>query len=526
MQKNASRLIKKTLPQVLAISVLGFMASGCDEWSNWVKTEKVTPQYLYQPASAKDVVYAVKEAKKRGMRVRMTGSGHSASDVAITKDVLMTPEKLNKPLQLDRSRLKDSYTNDERLVRTMSGIKIKDLNNHLDSNGRALNNMGGYDGQTLAGVFMTATHGSGLDFGPMADDIRSIQMVVKGGKMVQIEPSNGITDPAKFSGYLEEDSGIPVELIQDDTVFNAAKVAIGSMGIVYSYVIDTDQKFWLREVRKVVKWSDLKKAGGPIDNLINGLPPYGSEPSPEHWELQLSPFPDEKTGDYNMLITERWHSYTPLPEQKPAERGKPGADFTSNLAVALEMPIAAILDTFPSLSPKLLKTALATQADDNFTNVSYKVFHIGVINYTPAIGIETAIDIKDTVASIEKTFETSQALLKEGVPQTSPIALRFVKSSDSLIATQQGRNTMFTEVIGLLDGKNVMKLMKKHQDDQIKYMAARPHWGLDLNYINSESELRRLYPHWDDWKSVYTQFNDGTFDGKVTDRLGISVKPR
>lgn len=518
--------IKKTVPHALAVALMGVMVSGCGEWSNWVKTEKVTPEYLGQPESASDLVKAVTEAKKRDMRVRMTGSGHSASDVAITKDVLMTPEKLNKPLELDRSRLKTNYVNDPSLVRVMSGIKIKDLNDFLDSQGRALTNMGGYDGQTIAGVFMTATHGSGLDFGPMADEIQSLQMVVANGKMVQIEPTNGITDPSKFSGYLEENSSIPVELIQDDKTFNAAKVAIGSMGIVYSYVINTDEKFWLREVRKVTTWSELKKPGGPIENLINGLPPYGDQASPEHWELQFSPFPDEETGEYNMLVTERWHSYTPLPEQKPSERGQPGADFTSNLAVALEMPIAGILDTFPSLSKFLLKTALETQADDNYTNVSYNVFNIGVINYTPAIGIETAIDINDAVESIEKTFATSQALLEEGVPQTSPIALRFVKSSDSLIATQQGRNTMFTEVIGLLDGKNVMKLMKKHQDDQIKYMGARPHWGLDLNYVNSEAELRAMYPKWDEWKSVYTRFNDGTFDGKVTDRLGISVKPR
>jgi hypothetical protein len=36
----------------------------------------------------------------------------------------------------------------------------------------------------------------------------------------------------------------------------------------------------------------------------------------------------------------------------------------------------------------------------------------------------------------------------------------------------------------------------------------------------------QLYERWDDWLAVYRQFNKGTFDGKVTDRLGISVRPR
>ena len=103
--------------------------------------------------------------------------------------------------------------------------------------------MGGYDGQTLAGIMMTATHGSGLAYGPVADAVVSLQMVVDGGKMVQIEPSNGITNPATFTGRLEEDANIRVQLIQDDDAFNAARISLGSMGVVYAITLKTDQKF-------------------------------------------------------------------------------------------------------------------------------------------------------------------------------------------------------------------------------------------------------------------------------------------
>lgn len=50
--------------------------------------------------------------------------------------------------------------------------------------------------------------------------------------------------------------------------------------------------------------------------------------------------------------------------------------------------------------------------------------------------------------------------------------------------------------------------------------------GLDLNSLTSEAQARSLYPKWDLWKSQYRRFNGGIFDGKVTDRLGISVRPR
>jgi len=511
------------LKRLLALTVLGGVLSGCDEWSNVMETEKVTPQYRAQPDSAKQLMSYISTASSNGKRVRMTGSGHSASDVAITGDALFTPEKLNKPLTLDRARLKNPA--DDKLVRVMSGMRIREMNTFLDSKGLAFSNLGGYDGQTIAGVMMTATHGSGLAYGPIADQVQSLQMVVEGGRMVQIEPSNGITNPLTFPRKLEEDATVPVELIQDDNAFNAARVAFGSMGVVYSVVLKADSKFWLREVRRKVKWSELKQPGGPLDRLLQGLPVNAEGASPAHWELQYTPYADDN-GDRTFLITERHRSATPLPEQPASERGQPGTDFVSGLITVLEMPLAGILDTFPSLSKTILEQTMTSQADDNYTNVSYKVFHIGVVNDTPAIAIEAAFDLNQTVAAIERSFALSESLFSQNIVHTSPIAIRFVKKTDALAAMQQGRNSMFMEVIGLKDSKSTQPLLKTYQRTMYQEFAARPHWGLDLNLLTSEAQLRGLYPKWDVWKVQQRRFNGGTFDGKVTDRLGISVRPR
>lgn len=509
--------------KIIAMMALTTLLTGC-EWENWMKTEKATPEYLVQPNSAKQLTDYIGRASAAGKRVRMTGSGHSASDVAITNDVLFTPEKLNQPLTLDRNRLKNP--NDNRLARVQSGIRIRELNTYLDNKGLALMNMGGFDGQTIAGVMMTATHGSGLAYGPLADQAVSLQIVGSGGRMMQIEPTNGITNPATWTGRLEEDSSIPVQLIQNDDAFNAARVSIGSMGVVYSVVLRADQKFWLREVRRTIKWSELKKPGGYLERMVQGLPVYTDRPSPEHWELQYTPYADAN-GDHSFLITERYHSYTALPEQQPSERGQTGTDFVTGLITQLEKPLAWILDTFPSLGKTILESTLNAQVDDNYTNVSYKVFNIGVANYTDAIAVETAFDIHQTVAAIERSFAVADAQFAQGTVHSAPIAVRFVKSTDAFIAMQQGRNTMFMEVIGLRDCKNILSLLGTHQRTYLQEFNARPHWGLDLNLLRSETQLRALYPKWENWKAQYRSFNaNGTFDGKVTDRLGISVRPR
>ena len=57
--------------------------------------------------------------------------------------------------------------------------------------------------------------------------------------------------------------------------------------------------------------------------------------------------------------------------------------------------------------------------------------------------------------------------------------------------------------------------------------GARPHWGLDMNILQSFDSVRRLYPKADLWLEKFKQMNaKGTFDGNLTDRLGISIVKR
>src|SRR5262249_35078356 len=221
----------------LALFAVAAMGATCGtfSWHNFSNTHTVSPQYMAEPKSIDDLVKAVKLAGDNGKRIRMVGSGHSHSDVAVTEDVLLVPTGLTAPLALARGRLKDH--NAFGLVRVQSGITIRALNTYLDTQSLALQNMGGYDAQTIVGAAMTGTHGSGLGYGPMASQIVSMQVVGEGGTVYQVEPTNGITNPTGFPGTQEENGAIPVTLIQDDDVFNAMVVSIGSMGIVYSVVL-------------------------------------------------------------------------------------------------------------------------------------------------------------------------------------------------------------------------------------------------------------------------------------------------
>lgn len=508
------------LARIAGLFLLTLLLQGCF-WENFSKTERVDPQVLYSPRNAQELVYWVKQATDQGKRIRMTGSGHSHSDVAVTDEILLTPYKLNQPLLLDSARLKQPAL--ARLVRVQSGIRIRELNQHLDRNGLALENLGGYDGQTIVGAAMTGTHGSGLNYGPIASQIRSLQVVGEGGVVYQVEPSAGITDPATFPGSLEEFPEIPVTLIQDDTIFNAMTVSIGSMGVVYAVVLQTEPKFWLREVRTLTRWNAIKAPGGFLDRLQNGEPLVEGDWQPDYVELQYNPYPIN--GDHSVLITARYKSYTPLVTE--GERGQAGTELLSGLITLVEKPLSWLINNAPILAPLLIEQSLKSQVDDGYNNVSYRIFNIGVVNYTNAIAVESFVPLEQTVDVVERAFAIAAELQQRKILHSAPASVRFVKGSDALISMTQGRPTTVLELIVVQGVNGDRELLRTYEQTLLDEFDARPHWGLDLSVLQGDADLRRIYPRWDDWLAVYRQFNSkGVFDGKVTDRLGISMGNR
>jgi hypothetical protein len=507
---------------LLVVLALGVMAPTCGpySWKNFSGTQQVSPEYMAAPTTPQELIQYVTAATQNGKRIRMTGSGHSHSDVAVTNEALLTPTGLVKPLVVDTNRLKQP--NRFGLVRVESGITIRALNTYLDTVHLALQNMGGYDAQTIIGACMTGTHGSGIDYGPLADQIVSMQVVGEGGTVYQIEPKDGITKPNGFPGTLEGTT-IPVTLIQDDDVFNAMRVSFGTMGIVYSVTLQTDPKFWLNEYRTLMKWADVSKPGGFLDRIIAGQPIDDSAHPAEHYEFQFNPYP--QNGDRSFLLTRRTRYYT-----KPAGdtvRGQPLTDALQGFVVVTSGAIAAIANTLPAVVPLLLEQAVQAQVDDNgYVNDSYNVFNIGKINETKAIAVEIGFDVRDIRTVLERAFQIGEQLQAQGLMQTAPSSVRFVNSSDAMLSMAEGRPTAVLEIIVLTEVNGHEQVLKTYEQTLMNEFGGRLHWGLDLSVIQGSAVPAQLYPRWNDWLAVYRRFNKGTFDGAVTDRLGISVRPR
>lgn len=218
-------------------------------WNNWFGDQSRIVKEFWLPATLDELVEVVKRATDEGQRLKAVGSSWSYQDIAVSDDWVVSLENLNKPLTSVVGGLNPALLTSlpkperEGLVHFEAGIQIYDLNNKLAALGRALPTMGGYGGQTLAGAISTSTHGADFEYGPLPDLVRAIHLVADGGREIWIESaSRPITDDARLAPLLPH-----AKIIRDDRIFDAARVSVGRFGVIYSYVLATEESFHLAE---------------------------------------------------------------------------------------------------------------------------------------------------------------------------------------------------------------------------------------------------------------------------------------
>jgi L-gulono-1,4-lactone dehydrogenase len=479
-------------------------------WRNHTKNQSTQPLRIYDAASQEGLQRIVVEAEAQRATVRAVGSGHSWSDVALTDGFLVKTEKLKAMLDLERDLLDEDA--DSHLVRVEAGIKLRTLNRQLEKRGLALPNMGGYDAQSLAGVMATSTHGSGIRFGPIADAVRSIDLVASEGRLIRVEPNHrAITDPQAFRAARPD-----WQLVQDDSWFDAVRVGMGCMGLVYSVYLEVEKSYWLKEVRRKCTWEEVKGelASGELDRH-------------RHYEVLFSPYP-ERDGELLCMRTTR-----DLTEPSghwwgdPRRRRNTIPEFLAMFPWGVSNAINLLLDFRPQLAPFFLRRALAALADEEFSSVSYRVLNIGVTNHMPAYSSEIGVPIDGRelhIAAVERVIAVAERFRTVGqIYQTSPISLRFVKASTAHMSMMQGTPTMMIELIQMSRTEGGFELLAAYEE-ALYELCGRPHWGQVNRITGSHNLIGTMYPRYDDWLRVEGEINRSrVFDSPFSQRIGIST---
>jgi HYDIN/CFA65/VesB family protein/centrosomal CEP192-like protein len=159
-----------------------------------------------------------------------------------------------------------------------AGITISELGDLLahQSPRLSLQAISGSPGATLAGALSTATHGAEFNWPLLVDRVMAVHLVGPGGLQWWIEGTEQIADPDKL---LAAYPGLARERIISGTTprfgippqdwLKAVVVSMGSIGVLYSVVLEVVPRFGVHEVVVQRTWKTLGFLGNqfPASNL-------------------------------------------------------------------------------------------------------------------------------------------------------------------------------------------------------------------------------------------------------------------
>ena len=165
------------------------------QWRNWAGDQVCTPAALERPSSVGEVA----EVVGRSDQVRVAGAGHSFTDAVLTEGTLLSLDRMNRVLDVDRS---------SGVVRVEAGITLGALSDELWRHGLAFENLGDIDVQSIAGATATGTHGTGSKLPNLSAALQSIELVTADGSTVELSEMG------------------------DADGWRAARVSVGALGVV------------------------------------------------------------------------------------------------------------------------------------------------------------------------------------------------------------------------------------------------------------------------------------------------------
>lgn len=492
-----------------------------------------------------DGLIAALSALLPGTRARVTGGGHSSSEVARPDGVWlrmgdMTDIGMGSPFDT-APPFTQAAEPGWQWVRVAASTQVRAANRALFDAGLSLDQLGSYDAQSLWGAICTGTHGSGAAQGILADMVGSLDIAViqgfSGGvpqvQLWRVEPTNGITHRAAF----EADPRVIArkwKLIQNDAAFDALRVSMGCMGAVFAITLKVRKAFGLHEVRELRRtpiasvkpslFNDVLATAAPADPLQR-----------EQIDLNVNPY--LSSGKLEYIYSRR--TVTALPPPGIRFDDLPGHTPKDLLIKLKRMGPSRAAGTvrLSNLAPGMLIGCALKGTAGELSSYSSKVFLLGAGRWVTASSCEIAVPFARTADAIKAIVSAAKVLHNQHTPYTTPFGVRFVRASSAPLAPchRVGRGGVdvplwtYVEVPGQLyvDG---WREMIDAAEDALMQLDGRPHWGQQhrRTYGGTAAEngakLRALYGDTAvrSWLSVLAFFDpQGVFDNPFTDRMGF-----
>jgi L-gulonolactone oxidase len=392
-------------------------------WKNWAENQECSPARIDAPSSEEELSQIVLDAAASGERVKVVGSGHSFTAIALTDGRLIRLDNYQQVLRTDAANGR---------VTVEAGIKLHRLNEELDRRGLAMPNLGDIDRQSISGAISTATHGTARDLGGIARDVVGMRLIAGDGSIIDCS----------------ED--------ENPEVFHAARVGLGALGVVSTITLQCVPSFRLH-AREVPM--DVDDVLAHLDEHIAGN---------DHFEFYWVP-------------GTRW-AIPKFNNRTAADGPKRGAwhQFRDDILFsnAAFWVVCRAGRLRPSIIPRVAKVMPNAGATE-YVDKSYRVF------CTPRMvrfyEMEYAIPFE---AAREAFNRVRDYIKRSGLILSFPIEVRFTIGDDIPLSTANGRRSCYIAV-HVYQHTHYQQYFEAVEDIMDDY-GGRPHWG-KLHFQTAET---------------------------------------
>jgi FAD-linked oxidoreductase len=401
---------------------------------NWSGAVRFRPAHYDVPESENALRKLVADTGRAGGKLRVIGSGHSFSPLIRTEDRLVSLDSLSGIVE----------SRDDGQITAWGGTKLWNLNLLLHGLGRALENMGDIDRQSIAGTVSTGTHGTGKAFGSVSTQLSGIRLVTADGEVRDLSGADG-------------------------DLFKAAQVSLGGLGIITQVRLKTIPAYRLKLVQK------KESVGACLSDLDRRAREH------RHFEFYTFPYTDvAQTKEVD--VTEE------LPSSKVAE-------FIND--VLMENVVFKVLSEVsrwvPGAAPSIARICGWGVGANSKRDWSHRIFRMPrLVRFQEMEYSIPASAMPDAVKEIMEMIE------RERVQVHFPIECRFVKGDDILLSPAHGRDSAYIAVHSY-KGMPHEDYFRRVENIFRNY-GGRPHWG-KMHSLTGK-ELSKLYPKWEVYREI------------------------
>ncbi len=425
-------------------------------WTNWAGLATAHPTQALTPHDAGEVVDAVVAARHQNLTVKMTGTGHSFTDIAVTDGLMLRPGNLRGIVAVDR----DAMT-----VTALAGTPLHELNAALERLGLSLHNMGDIEEQTLAGAISTGTHGTGGRVASLSAQVAGLELVTGEGRLLRAAAD------------------------ENADVLDMARVGLGALGILTSITMRVEPLYVLEAHETPMRWDQAMEE---FDSLVA---------ENHHFEMFWFPHTDR-------LLTKRNNPTQDAPQPLSRFRGWLSDEFLANRAFGWANRVGNVR---PRLVPRINDLAGRVMSERRFSDVPHKVFTSR--RRVVFREMEYAVPRKQGLEALRDV----RALVERSDWRIGfPVEVRAVPGDDVPLSSAFGGDAVYLAFH--VNAQSDHRAYFHAVEDVLRGYDGRPHWG--KLHTRTAEDLAPAYPRWRDFQAMRDRLDpERVFTNHYLDRV-------